>query len=326
MNYMFNNFTESKRPEPHLELTSTWACGRMCSYCPQKLYMSSSKQLKNNAKENDNFFPKYLSIELIQKILKNIPENTVIHWTGFTEPLDTIDFDKISKLLNEKKFKQIISTTLVGKPQSKEFLKNNIDLFSSIMLHLPDNEGLMKGHFDSNYEIFLDELVSNIISKFKNNKKMDVTCFLIGDDWHPSVRAPLKRLSKVFGDKILEKAVFLNTRLSAINPDDFGKSKTKPQTNRSDDVVFGCTYKRMNQGVLLPNGSVSLCCNDYGLKTILGNLQFDDLSSIYNKIEKNPETNAQFSKGKFSGCLGCEHYRDISKNSSTERSSKNLEE
>ena len=80
------------------------------------------------------------------------------------------------------------------------------------------------------------------------------------------------------------------------------------------DVVFGCTYKRMNQGVLLPNGSVSLCCNDYGLKTILGNLQFDDLNFIYNKIENNPETKAQFSKGEFAGCLGCEHYRDISNN------------
>ena len=57
-----------------------------------------------------------------------------MHWTGFTEPLDTIDFDKISKLLNEKNHKQMISTTLVGKEQSKDFFKNNLNFFTFVKL------------------------------------------------------------------------------------------------------------------------------------------------------------------------------------------------
>ena len=323
---MPNNFDISKKPEPHLELTATWACGRMCTYCPQTLFMSSTKILKTNIKENNDFFPKYLSIELIQKILKNIPLNTVIHWTGFVEPLDTKDFDKISKLFYEQNYKQIISTTLVGKSESKEFFKNNLESFSSISLHLPDNEGLMKGKFDCSYEAYLDELVNKLIKIFEKKGHCEVTCFLIGDDWHTSVKAPIQKLSKGLGNEVLQKAKFLNTRLGAINPDDFGKNKTKTHKKNSGNVVYGCTYKRMNHGVLLPNGSVSICCNDYGLKTILGNLQFDHLNSIYNKIEHDPITNEQFTRGEFSGCLNCEHYRDISKKSSTGRTILSVEE
>ena len=62
------------------------------------------------------------------------------------------------------------------------------------------------------------------------------------------------------------------------------------------------------------------------IKTILGNLQFDHLNSLYNKIEQDPVTNAQFSKGEFSGCLDCEHYRDIGKKSSTGRTILSVEE
>ena len=198
--------------------------------------------------------------------------------------------------------------------------------FSSISLHLPDNEGLMKGKFDDSYEAYLNEIVNKLIKNFKKNGQCKITCFLIGDDWHASVKAPIQKLSKVLGDQVLQKAKFLNTRLKAINPDEFGKNKTKTQKKISENVTYGCTYKRMNHGVLLPNGSVSICCNDYGLKTILGNLQFDHLNSLYNKIEQDPVTNAQFSKGEFSGCLDCEHYRDIGKKSSTGRTILSVEE
>jgi hypothetical protein len=61
--------------------------------------------------------------------LKNIPSNTVMDWTEFIEPLDTIDFDKISKLLNKQNFNQTISSTLIGKEQSKDFFKNNLSFF-----------------------------------------------------------------------------------------------------------------------------------------------------------------------------------------------------
>jgi hypothetical protein len=136
--------------------------------------------------------------------------------------------------------------------------------------------------------------------------------------WHPSVKARIKRLAEVFCKKILEKAKYLNIRLGAVKPSNFGK-KTSIQTEKSGEILFGCKYKRLNKGVLLPNGSVSICCNDYGLKNILGNLNCDHLNCIYNKIEQNPNSNKQFSKGKFLGCIGYEHYRDINEKPSNNR-------
>ena len=64
-----------------------------------------------------------------------------------------------------------------------------------------------------------------------------------------------------------------------------------------NDVIYGrviektylCTcgcQEKVYHNVLLPNGDMTLCCMDYGLKHILGNLykqEYKDIAPVYNE-------------------------------------------
>jgi len=57
----------------HLEITTYIGCPNMCSYCPQKLLISSYKGEKR------------MSVETLRKILDNVPTDVDIHYSGFSE-------------------------------------------------------------------------------------------------------------------------------------------------------------------------------------------------------------------------------------------------
>ena len=117
-------------------------------------------------------------------------------------------------------------------------------------------------------------------------------------------------------DKVII-AKYLNTRAAAINPKKFGLKQTAKNT-----LVEGgyfCSYQRLNQGVLLPNGKVSLCCQDYGLEAIIGDLKINSIDEIYNSIEKNEDLRNKFTEGNFSPCKRCEHYSPLERKSTSSR-------
>lgn len=52
---------------------------------------------------------------------------------------------------------------------------------------------------------------------------------------------------------------------------------------------FSCSslvhHKMLNRNVLLPNGDVALCCMDYSLRHIFGNLLVSDYQDLFRSIE-----------------------------------------
>jgi hypothetical protein len=65
------------------------------------------------------------------------------------------------------------------------------------------------------------------------------------------------------------------------------KEEWKMANHGEKQMTCGCLEK-MYHNVMLPNGDVSLCCMDYGLKHILGNLYEQDYEEII------PENNQCF--------------------------------
>tara|TARA_B110000027_G_C15892180_1_gene200218 strand:- start:317 stop:496 length:180 start_codon:yes stop_codon:yes gene_type:complete len=59
---------------------------------------------------------------------------------------------------------------------------------------------------------------------------------------------------------------------------------------------------------MLPNGDINLCCQDYSLKGIIGNLKTENLNKVY-KQEKIYQKN--FSTGEFNLCKKCEYYNHL---------------
>lgn len=303
-----DSFVSSKNKVDRIEISVRSSCGKMCDYCPQDRYINAYKHLSKS--EN-----KSLTLEMMRLLVVNIPVSTQIRWTGFTEPFDFSEFPDIVAYLNDLGYEQVISTTLLGPYKSQSFFIENLAIFKyGITLHLPDQEGLMKGRFNDVYA----EYVENVLRRLRDeNIKYEV--FLIGDDLHNSVKGIVEKHVKDSKNpnSSFVKAKYLNTRVGAIDASLFRLRSS--DAIKKDGVKYHCAYRRLNQGVLLPNGSVALCCQDYGLELVLGNLKEASLTALYSTIEDDPEMREQFESGKLAPCVRCEHYRPIDSASTTGR-------
>jgi radical SAM protein with 4Fe4S-binding SPASM domain len=304
-----NSFSKSKNKQNALEITVRVGCGRMCDYCPQELFIQSYKTKSPGESRT-------LSLENLQSYMSNVPSNTLIKWTGFTEPLDAKEFPEMVEFLDSAGFEQTISTTLCGNERALDFFLSRFNLFSQITLHLPDDQGLMKGRFDEEYTNTLKTLIVKYTSLMVKPK---IDFFLIGNNWHDSVREVVEESVKneIFTPNDVIKAKYLNTRASAIQVESFGLKVTKRLLD--PNKKYYCSYQRLNQGVLLPNGNVVLCCQDYGMDHTIGSLEKTNLLDLYMSIEENPSTRKSFENGNFEPCNRCEHYQPIDAPTTTAR-------
>jgi len=300
------NFQKSKKEVLHLEMSVQVGCGMMCGYCPQTEYIKRYKELFDKRHK--------LSYEYFLSIVNNIPIGTVIHWTGFTEPFDSVDFELISRYLYDRGHKQLISTTLYGRKSSQSFFVDNLIMFSEgVSLHLPDESGLMKGSFDDKYVNYVDSVLKQLISIGEINYSL----FLIGEKFHSKIELLLDGyLEQIPQEKII-KAKYLNTRNKIVKPMEYNLLSSEDEQIKEGS--FYCSYRRLNQGVLLPNGSIVLCCQDYNLDMILGSLEEFSLDELYNIIEKDNDMANDFCSGNFYPCTKCEHYKNIGHDVTTNR-------
>jgi len=300
------NFQKSKKELLHLEISVQVGCGMMCEYCPQTEYIKRYKELFDKRDK--------LSYEYFLFIADNIPIDTVIHWTGFTEPFDCVDFELISRYLYDRGHKQLISTTLYGRKSNQSFFVENLKMFSGgISLHLPDDSGLMKGSFDDQYVNYVDSVLKQLISIDDINYSL----FLIGEQFHPKIKLLLDYyLEQIPQEKII-KAKYLNTRNKTVKPMNYNLLSS--ESEQTKEGSFYCSYRRLNQGVLLPNGSIVLCCQDYNLDMNLGSLEEFSLEEIYHVIEKDSVMANDFCNGNFYPCTKCEHYKNIEHDLTTDR-------
>ena len=302
-------FSMSKNEADALEICVKVGCGMFCDYCPQNKYIENYKSRYPNDE-------KALTEETFKSVLRNVPNSVYIKWTGFTEPLDCRVFPLLSKYLKNNGYKQQISTTLHGYQESVLWFRDNIEVFKEITLHLPDDSRLMKSRVDDAYLSNLDQLLSKASQLWPGEDRLVV--LLIGNDFHEDI----KRLvySRVANGSLNESQIYraktLNTRNSAIDVDKLGVSQvsTRPfvQEDSGHKENYYCAYRRLNAGVLLPNGQVTLCCQDYNLEFILGDLKTDSMETLYTRIETSPELSQKFLAGEFFPCTKCEHYKPLS--------------
>jgi molybdenum cofactor biosynthesis enzyme MoaA len=270
----------------------------MCSYCPQKLITDVSTKDQSQKKLNFNEFKNFV---------ENIPNNTQINWTGYTEPLLHEDFNKFVLYLNEKKFKQAISTTMHGRSKSQDFM-SNFNKFEWVNFHLPDNKYLMKLKITDDY---LEKLREAIIYQVKNTKNK-VTYQVIGDDFEPKVKNLLEELInlKIISRQNIKITKTINSRSDSLDLDNLNGLELRSIKNNQKDNYYYCSKKRLNQAVMLPDGSTNICCMDYSLQGIIGTLKTSNLNEIYNYDSTFRES---FVKGYYPPCKNCEYYVPLTK-------------
>ena len=186
-----------------------------------------------------------MSFDTFQACLATVPVSVAIHFLGMAEPWLNPDCTRMVLYAHEKGHAISVSTTLAGmRPQDIASIRHIP--FEAFILHLPGKDDRMTIDVDADYIDLLNGICRNRIQNLKFKRFGAI---------HPQV-API--LGHV------EEAVW-------------------PMMNRANNLTSGgirpttkvrgtisCHRKRNN--VLLPNGDVVLCCNDYGLRHILGNL------------------------------------------------------
>jgi radical SAM protein with 4Fe4S-binding SPASM domain len=166
----------------------------------------------------------------------------------------------------------------------------------------------MKGRFDEQYAQYVASVLERLVSV-----GVPYEVFLIGEKLHRSI----SYVVAVHGKEVVQ-AKYLNTRVGAINAKNFNLKVS--ETIRDPSAKYYCGYRRLNQGVMLPNGNVALCCQDYGLEHVLGSLLETPLPELYTSIQRNQKTKIAFETGAFSPCNRCEHYRPMTEAQTNGRS------
>lgn len=237
--------------EKQIEITTNVGCINMCSYCPQKQLIKKYSIITKNDKDK-----KIMSLENYKKYISTIPKTTIIVFRGMSEPF--INNEVMDMILYTDKcgYKMKLYTTLLN------VKKTDIDTLKEIKfvyfhIHLPNKEDRFKIDRIKYLDIleYTCKNISSLSFVYFKNLDDDIRNILHKYGYHGFYRGTLISRSGVLNDV---KHIY-------------GKGF--------------CETNQIKYGILFPNGIVSLCCMDYELKHILGNLDKDSYPDLYSSIE-----------------------------------------
>jgi len=250
---------------PTMEFTTSIdtknGCVVDCVFCPQRTLQKSYKG------------ERFLSLDNFKKAVDKIPEEIRVTFAGFTEPWLNPKCTDMLLYAHEKNHPISVFTTGIGMNVDDVEKIKNIPYAGNpnggFVLHLPDQERKAKHPITDRY--------IKVIEKFAEvqNEIQNFTLMCMGTV-HESVRhvfpeAPTyqmwSRAGNLLGESIM-KPELLNR-----------KDEYKSVYHGDQPMTCGCLEK-LYHNIMLPNGDVSLCCMDYGLEHILGNLLEQDYVDV----------------------------------------------
>ncbi len=244
-----------------MEITPKAGCSIHCKYCPQDLflqqYFSKNRQIE-------------MTFEEFREYLGKMPQDTVIDFAGFVEPFLAKDGVKMVRYAHETGHEVRLFTTLVGLDLAS-FQKIEDIPFSLVVLHLPDVHGY--AHIPVTDEYL--ELLRYVVAKRRINGEPFV-------DTANCQAAPDPRVVEIIGHQIqiswdlIDRAG--NLENAELRHGGLGKEE-------NGNLCYCERSLPLSHNVLLPNGDVVLCCMDFGMRHILGNLKKQSYEEILQSEE-----------------------------------------
>lgn len=271
-----------------MELTTMVGCPLMCTFCPQ-----------DNLRTEYGDKAKYMQPMDLMTVLAKLPKDTRIDFSGMSEPWANPACTMMLEMVLYLGFDVAIYTTLYGMkdPEKvKKALETHKDQVKVMMLHLPDANNNMKGWKATQEWMNALEVMMTLEIPI-GAMTMDKTGFV-----HPSLQHIIGRLPSWQGHT---RADSLDTEQVKGQPISITPINTFPLTCASTPFY--------DRNVLLPNGDVVLCCMDYNLKHVIGNL----LTQTYDEVMQGKplqdliEMNEADGYNKCSICKSCENVRQL---------------
>lgn len=276
---------------PVMELTTMIGCPLMCTFCPQ-----------DNLRTTYGDKAKYMQPMDLMTVLSKLPKNTRIDFSGMAEPWANPECTMMLEMVLYMGFDIAIYTTLYGMKDPervKKVLESHPNQVKVVMLHLPDANSNMKGW----------KLTQEWINAFEMMMTLQVPCGLgamtmDGSGFvHPSLQHIIGRLPSWQG----------HTRADSLNVEQLNGQTNISITPRNYFALTCRSTPFYDRNVLLPNGDVVLCCMDYDLKHVIGNL----LTQTYDEVMQGKplqdliKINEADGFDKCSICKSCENVREI---------------
>jgi radical SAM protein with 4Fe4S-binding SPASM domain len=273
-----------------MELTTMIGCPLMCTFCPQ-----------DNLRTTYGTGTKYMQLMDLLTVLTKLPKNTRIDFSGMSEPWANPACTTMLEMVLYMGFKVAIYTTLYGMndPEKvREVLEQHPDQVEVIMIHLPDANGNMKGWKNSEEW----QKAAAIITNTKVPCGIGAMTMDKNGVVHPELQAMVGRLPGWKG----------HTRADSLSVEQIGAQDISI-TPRNDFALTCASTPFYDRNVLLPDGSVVLCCMDYNLKHVIGNLFTQTYDEIMNgdKLKEIIKMNEASQFDKCSICKSCENVRRI---------------
>jgi sulfatase maturation enzyme AslB (radical SAM superfamily) len=231
----------------HMEITTKVGCYLFCDFCPQDMLV---KAYGNNEK--------FMSLAKFVSYITKIPNEINIHFSGMCEPFLNDNCVDMIKYTFQKGHSVSVFTTLVGLniDKYKELLEYDYDMFC---IHVPDDAMRSKFNISNEYVNLLQYAIKNK----PVSKNFWISC-------HGFPHQKIKHLVDMQVDNyIIDRAG--NVDIQGI------------QKSYIPNGEFTCSAvgNSLNQNILLPNGDVLLCCMDYGMQHVLGNLNNNTYKELF---------------------------------------------
>lgn len=225
-----------------LELSLTIGCKIDCLYCPQKLLLERYYGQDQNRKSK-------LSLEDFKAALDKVREGASISFCGMSEPFHNDSCADMICYAFNRGYKISLFTTLSGMTM-EDFEKIKNIKFDSFVLHIPDAENYSKFAINADY-----------LDVFRRvNETMDIDYYSCHGTVSPIIEDMIDR-KKGAGLELGSRG----GNLDIVKSDIYHEGRIICY-HGSESQVGGWAP------VMFPDGTLVLCCQDYGMKHILGNL------------------------------------------------------
>lgn len=253
----FDETEYEKFIQPEIEITTVIGCIVNCRYCPQNILLNNYCNNKTKMTLND-----------FKICVDKLPKDSTIVFSGFAEPFLNKECTDMILYADQKGFKLKLYTTLVGLNENDFDKIKDID-FLEVVIHLADE--------DNYANIKITEEYCELLSKVINYKKKDGTPFV---SYANCQSKPAEIVTRIINNKVRVTGQLID-RAGNLNDEDLVSNRTCNNKER-----FCERSGNLNHNVLLPDGRVVICCMDFSLKHVMGNLITDSYVDV---VENNYE-------------------------------------
>ncbi len=275
-----------------MEITTTVGCRLACTFCPQDKLMHAYQKGSE----------KMMSLSTFDEILAKIPKDVRINFSGLSEPwFNPNTTEMLVRALQDQRPVAIYTTlqgmTIEDSLRVVDLLKKHEKQVTVLCIHLPDKNMNMRGYrATAEFPIVLQNILDVVEEGAFPKRKFELMTMDGSGNVHEDVVGIVGNLNTWKG----------HTRAGNINVETATAIKAAA-TPRHDFSVYCAKTPFYDHNVVMPNGDVLLCCMDYSLKNVLGNILKQDYWDLFSSdlLQKIRITNQKPEFSKDSPCKSC---------------------